>query len=190
MPGHLIDGRQISSDWQAEIAAEVAHIRKFGGRAPGLAVVLVGHRPDSVLYVERKREAAAEVGFDFRLEHLPHSATQAEIVAAVRSLCLDPAVDGVLVQLPLPPHIDEESVMEAFDPRKDVDGFHPINIGRIVMRGRCATSFPRRSLSRSWPKCHVPRLCVCTAPDAPHGLFSGPEPPKQVLKALPTHTLL
>jgi len=138
----VLDGRQIAGDWQDEIASEVAHIKKFGGRAPGLAVVLVGQRPDSVLYVDRKSEAAAAVGFDFKLEQLPYSVTQAELVATVRQLCADASVDGVLVQLPLPKHVDEEAVMEAFDPRKDVDGFHPVNIGRLVMRGRHALHVP------------------------------------------------
>ena len=135
--GGVIDGRALATAWKDEVAAKVAHLRRFGARPPGLAVVLLGNRPDSVLYVQRKEEAAREVGFDFRVERLPEAVTQGEVLATVRRLCRDPAVDGVLVQLPLPPHIDEEAVMEAFDPRKDVDGFHPVNVGRLVMRGRC-----------------------------------------------------
>jgi 5,10-methylene-tetrahydrofolate dehydrogenase/methenyl tetrahydrofolate cyclohydrolase len=132
----MLDGRAMAIDWRAEIRSHVDHIVKYGGRPPGLAVVLVGNRPDSVLYVQRKREAAEEVGFDFRLEHMRANVSQTEVVETVKSLCRDPHVDGVLVQLPLPPRIDETAVMEAFDPRKDVDGFHPVNVGRLVMRGQ------------------------------------------------------
>lgn len=140
--GGVIDGRALATAWKDEVAAKVAHLRRFGARPPGLAVVLLGNRPDSVLYVQRKEEAAREVGFDFRVERLPEAVTQGEVLATVRRLCRDPAVDGVLVQLPLPPHIDEEAVMEAFDPRKDVDGFHPVNVGRLVMRGRSSLHVP------------------------------------------------
>lgn len=99
------------------------------GRAPGLGVVLVGERSDSMLYVARKREACERVGVSCAVTHLSGGTSQAELVRAVGRLCEDPALDGVLLQLPLPSHIHEDAVIEAFDPDKDIDGFHPLNMG-------------------------------------------------------------
>ena len=149
-PAHravILDGRAVASAWQEELAAGVASTRAAAGcRPPGLAVVLVGDRPDSALYVARKREACARVGVHSSLLHLPTGVTQEELRRAVRATCADPSVDGVLVQLPLPPHIDEEDVVESFDPGKDVDGFHPLNVGRTLMRGRAALFVPCTAL--------------------------------------------
>jgi 5,10-methylene-tetrahydrofolate dehydrogenase/methenyl tetrahydrofolate cyclohydrolase len=142
----LLDGRATAAAWQAELAARAAAVRARAGRPPGLGVLWVGGRPDSAVYVERKREACAAVGVAERVVRLPASAALDEVRAAVRALCADPALDGVLVQLPLPPGVDEEAVIEAFDPAKDVDGFHPLNVGRTLMRGRAARFVPCTAL--------------------------------------------
>jgi methylenetetrahydrofolate dehydrogenase (NADP+)/methenyltetrahydrofolate cyclohydrolase len=121
----------VADAWECELANEAAEIRAATGRAPSLAVVLVGDRPDSCLYVSRKAEAAARAGINCAVRRLPAAVTQAGLCAAVASLCADSGVDGVIVQLPLPPHLDAEAVMcsGALDPRKDVDGLHPANLG-------------------------------------------------------------
>jgi 5,10-methylene-tetrahydrofolate dehydrogenase/methenyl tetrahydrofolate cyclohydrolase len=133
----LIDGKQIAADIRQEIAAEVAALKqRTGGRVPGLAVVLVGERKDSQSYVRSKKKACAEVGFDSFGLDLPETATEEEVLAAVAGFNADPRVHGVLVQLPLPKHVDERRVLDAVSVRKDVDGFHPVNIGALAMRGR------------------------------------------------------
>lgn len=125
----VLDGRAVAANWEAELAEQVQAIRDRGGRPPGLGVILVGSRPDSLVYVTRKREACDRVGMHSVVRRLPASVSQMGLRQAVRALCADPSVDGVLVQLPLPPHIDEEDVIEHFEPGKDVDGFHPLNVG-------------------------------------------------------------
>lgn len=142
----ILDGRAVAAAWQDELAGQVADVRARGGRPPGLGVILVGDRPDSLLYVTRKREACDRVGIRSVVSHLPADTSQVGLRRAVRALCADPAIDGVLVQLPLPGHIDEEDVIEHFDPGKDVDGFHPLNVGRTLMRGRCARFVPCTAL--------------------------------------------
>ena len=142
----ILDGRAVSAAWQDELAQQVQDIRSRGGRPPGLGVILVGNRPDSQLYVTRKQEACERVGIRSVLRRLPANTTQVALRRAVRALCADPMVDGVLVQLPLPRHIDEEDVIEHFDPGKDVDGFHPLNVGRTLMRGRSARFVPCTAL--------------------------------------------
>jgi 5,10-methylene-tetrahydrofolate dehydrogenase/methenyl tetrahydrofolate cyclohydrolase len=133
----LIDGKQIAADIRQEIGAEVAQLKaRTGGRVPGLAVVLVGERKDSQSYVRSKKKACAEVGFDSFGVDLPETATEEEVLAAVAGFNADPRVHGVLVQLPLPKHVDERRVLDAVSVRKDVDGFHPSNIGALAMRGR------------------------------------------------------
>lgn len=121
-------------------------MRRRAGRAPGLGVVLVGDRPDSLLYVTRKREACERVGIAERLVRLPGDCTQRQAQEVVRALCADPDVDGMLVQLPLPRQISEEAVMDAFDPGKDIDGFHPLNMGRVLMRDRARGFVPAAAL--------------------------------------------
>ena len=125
----VLDGRAVAADWERELAKTVREIQDRGGRPPGLGVILVGDRPDSQVYVARKQEACERVGMHSVVRRLPASISQVSLRQAVRALCADPSVDGVLVQLPLPPHIDEEDVIEHFDPGKDVDGFHPLNVG-------------------------------------------------------------
>ncbi|KAF8057282.1 FOLD2 [Scenedesmus sp. PABB004] len=132
----LIDGKRIAEDIRKEIAAEVAALAPAAGRAPGLAVVLVGARKDSETYVRSKKKACAEVGFESFGTDLPDDVSQEALLQVVAQYNADPKVDGILVQLPLPGHIDERAVLDAISLDKDVDGFHPTNIGSLAMRGR------------------------------------------------------
>jgi len=142
----ILDGRVIAATWQHELALEVADIKSRGGRPPGLGVILVGDRPDSFLYISRKQEACRQIGMHSVVRHLSSSISQVALRRAVLAMCADPSVDGVLVQLPLPGHIDEEDIIDHFDPGKDVDGFHPLNVGRTLMRGRSARFVPCTAL--------------------------------------------
>ncbi|GBF92595.1 5,10-methylenetetrahydrofolate dehydrogenase [Raphidocelis subcapitata] len=132
----IIDGKQIAEDIRREIAAEVAALKAATGKAPGLAVVLVGARKDSETYVRSKKKACAEVGFESFGTDLPEDASEQEVLDVVARYNADPNVHGILVQLPLPKHIDEQRVLDAISITKDVDGFHPQNIGSLAMRGR------------------------------------------------------
>lgn len=123
----IIDGKAVAAALRAEVAAQVAGL----GFRPGLAVVLVGANPASAVYVRNKDRAAAQAGLDARTIRLPEEVAEAELLAVIAQLNADPAVDGILVQLPLPPGIRPRAVIEAIDPAKDVDGFHPLNIGRL-----------------------------------------------------------
>ncbi|HJS84231.1 MAG TPA: bifunctional methylenetetrahydrofolate dehydrogenase/methenyltetrahydrofolate cyclohydrolase FolD [Acetobacteraceae bacterium] len=124
----LIDGRAVAAALRAEIAAQVAAL----GIRPGLAVVLVGDDPASAVYVRNKDRAAAAVGIAARTLRLPAETAEAALLAEIDRLNADPDVDGILVQLPLPAHIAVRAVIEQIDPTKDVDGFHPLNAGRLV----------------------------------------------------------
>ena len=130
-PYTLLDGKAISAQIKAEIAQEVAALKAAGKRAPHLAAVLVGHDGGSETYVASKIKSCQEVGFASSLIRLDESVTQEELLAKVEELNQNPEVDGFIVQLPLPKHIDEQTIIEAVDYRKDVDGFHPINVGRL-----------------------------------------------------------
>lgn len=127
----LIDGKKTAAEIRGEIASQVRELTAQGKRAPHLAAILVGHDGGSETYVASKIKACAECGFKSSLIRFEDTVSQDELLAAVHSLNEDPEVDGFIVQLPLPRHIDEQAVIEAIDPRKDVDGFHPINIGRM-----------------------------------------------------------
>ncbi len=131
MSAELIDGRAIAADVRREVAAGVEELAA-GGRPPGLGVVLVGEDPASASYVRMKTRACEEVGIHAPDHHLPADAAEEEILDRVDRLNGDPEVDGILVQLPLPDHVDERGVMERIDPAKDVDGFHPGNVGRTL----------------------------------------------------------
>ncbi|MGD9612663.1 MAG: bifunctional methylenetetrahydrofolate dehydrogenase/methenyltetrahydrofolate cyclohydrolase FolD [Kiritimatiellia bacterium] len=133
MVARILDGKSLAADLRAEIAAAVADLRAATGRAPGLAVVLVGDDPASRSYVTAKEKACAAAGIYSREIHLPATAPTADVLAAVRALNADAAIDGILVQLPLPDAASEREVLEAIDPDKDVDGFHPTNVGRMVL---------------------------------------------------------
>jgi methylenetetrahydrofolate dehydrogenase (NADP+) / methenyltetrahydrofolate cyclohydrolase len=132
MPATLLDGKRLAQTMRAEIAAEVAALARGHGILPGLAAVLVGDNPASKVYVRNKRKACEEAGIASWLHELPATATEAELLALVARLNADPAVHGILVQLPLPPQIEEAAVVRAVDPLKDVDTFHPENVGLLA----------------------------------------------------------
>jgi 5,10-methylene-tetrahydrofolate dehydrogenase/methenyl tetrahydrofolate cyclohydrolase len=136
MSAKLIDGKAIAGTIRAEIKADVDRLRQTYNCVPGLATVLVGERPDSQTYVRMKKRACAEVGINSYGHDLPADISQADLLQVVQDLNANPDVDGILVQLPLPDHIDEEAILAAVSLEKDVDGFHPINIGRLSMKRR------------------------------------------------------
>ena len=129
----ILDGREVSRHTRAELAVQASEFTARAGRKPGLAVLIVGDDPASKIYVGQKAKACAAVGFHSRVDNLPEETSQEELLSRIESLNADPAFDGILVQLPLPPHIDEEAVIEAISPAKDVDGFHPSNVGDLLL---------------------------------------------------------
>lgn len=136
MTAEIIDGKAIAEKVRADVAAEVAKMVGAGLQPPGLATVLVGENPASKIYVSMKQKACAELGIQSFGNVLPADATQQEVEDLVKKLNADPKVNGILVQLPLPGGLDEERVLNAISIEKDVDGFHPINIGRLAQKGR------------------------------------------------------
>ena len=127
----LLDGKWLSAQIKAEIKTEVAQIVAQGGKTPHLAAILVGNNGASETYVASKIKSCEEIGFVSTLVRLNDTASEAEVLAEIEKLNQDPSVDGFIVQLPLPAHISENRIMEAVNPAKDVDGFHPINVGRM-----------------------------------------------------------
>ncbi len=148
MSARLLDGKAIAADLRQSVRQDVRERTSVGRSQPGLAVVLVGGDPASEVYVRNKRRACEEVSIRSVAYDLPQNVTQSELVGLIDELNGDPAIHGILVQLPLPEHIDEESIIERIHPNKDVDGFHPYNIGRLALR--------------------MPRLRPCT----PHGIMT------------------
>ncbi len=136
MSAQIIDGNAIAERMQAEIATAVQKMKEEHGVTPGLAAVLVGDNPASRQYVGMKRRRCAKVGIESFGYELPASTTQEELHELILELNADPKVHGILVQLPLPDHINEEAILGALQLEKDVDGFHPVNIGRLAMKGR------------------------------------------------------
>jgi methylenetetrahydrofolate dehydrogenase (NADP+)/methenyltetrahydrofolate cyclohydrolase len=136
MTAKIINGKEIAAEMRGEIAAGVEALLAEGGPRPGLATVLVGDNPASHTYVRAKQKACAEVGIESFGHELPADASQAEVEKLVSDLNADPAVHGILVQLPLPAGLDEEAILKAISIEKDVDGFHPLNIGRLAQKGR------------------------------------------------------
>ncbi|MFZ5595207.1 MAG: bifunctional methylenetetrahydrofolate dehydrogenase/methenyltetrahydrofolate cyclohydrolase FolD [Pseudomonadota bacterium] len=134
MTAHIIDGKTIAASIRQKVKQDVEQRLAQHKRAPGLAVILVGNNPASEVYVASKRKACAEAGILSKSHDLPDSITQAALLALIDELNNDPAIDGILVQLPLPAHIDTETVIERIHPDKDVDGFHPCNVGRLALR--------------------------------------------------------
>ncbi|QIL01649.1 bifunctional methylenetetrahydrofolate dehydrogenase/methenyltetrahydrofolate cyclohydrolase FolD [Sphingomonas sinipercae] len=132
MTARRIDGKAAAAAVRHKVAAAAADFRQRTGRAPGLATVLVGEDPASAVYVRSKTRATAEAGMEGFAHHLPDTLGQAELLDLVASLNADDRVDGILVQLPLPTQIDADTIIAAIDPAKDVDGFHPINAGRLA----------------------------------------------------------
>ncbi len=132
MSAQLIDGKKIAADVRAEVAVGVQEMKERSRVTPGLAVVLVGDDPASAVYVRNKQRAALEVGMDAQDVRLPGDTSQEQLLGHVESLQSSPGFHGILVQLPLPDHIDERAVLDALDPLKDVDGLHPENMGRLA----------------------------------------------------------
>lgn len=130
--GELINGRELADKMQAQIKEEVTELEKKGIK-PGLVVLLVGENPASQTYVKNKDLAAAKIGIRSKIERLPETISEAELLDVIERYNQDPEFHGILVQLPLPKHIDEEKVLLAVDPNKDVDGFHPMNMGHLFI---------------------------------------------------------
>ncbi len=158
MTARIIDGKAIAAQVRSEVREAVAARVQAGLRPPGLAVILVGSDPASQVYVRNKRRACDEVGFVSRSHDLPVDTGEDALLALIDELNADPAIDGILVQLPLPAHIDPERIIERIHPDKDVDGFHPYNVGRLALR--------------------VPRLRPCT----PYGIMRLLEHTGEVFK--------
>ena len=131
MTATLIDGKATAAELRQQVAAVAATFKQRVGRAPGLAVVLVGEHPPSAAYVRSKVKATVEAGLESFEHRIPAGTSEDDLLALVDRLNADPNVDGILVQLPLPKHIDEQAVLTRVDPDKDVDGFHPVNVGRL-----------------------------------------------------------
>ena len=136
MSAKIIDGKAIAAEIRGEIKVVIDQRLSSGKSKPGLATVLVGENPASQVYVRNKHKACAEVGIVSFPNELPADATQEEVESLVRELNQNPAINGILVQLPLPKHLDEEKILASIDLTKDVDGFHPVNIGRLAQKGR------------------------------------------------------
>jgi len=131
MTARLIDGKAAAAEVREQVAKRAASFRGTVGRAPGLAVVLVGEHPPSAAYVRMKIKATLEAGMESFEHRIPAETSQQDLLALIDQLNADDAVDGILVQLPLPNHVDEQAILTRVDPAKDVDGFHPINVGRL-----------------------------------------------------------
>ncbi|MAJ68528.1 MAG: bifunctional methylenetetrahydrofolate dehydrogenase/methenyltetrahydrofolate cyclohydrolase FolD [Alteromonadaceae bacterium TMED7] len=160
MTAHLIDGKLIAKQVRRDVALYVDSLKQAGKREPGLAVVLVGSDPASQVYVSNKRKACDEVGFNSRSYDLPADTSQQQLLDLVDELNEDQTIDGILVQLPLPAGLDAEHILERIHPHKDVDGFHPYNIGRLAQR--------------------IPALRPCT----PKGIMTMIEATKRPVKGL------
>ena len=132
MSAIIIDGKQVAADIRAEVAQKVLELKK-NGKNPCLAVILVGENPASVSYVTGKQKALAEVGMQDRSVHLPENTSEEDLLKLIDQLNNDDTVHGILVQLPLPKHINEDKVIMAISPEKDVDGFHPVNVGNMMI---------------------------------------------------------
>lgn len=134
MTAELIKGKEIAGKIRQEIKAEIQARQLRGIRQPGLAVVLVGDDPASTIYVRHKRHACEEVGVYSLFHHLPSSVSEKALLELIHALNDNPIIDGILIQLPLPQHIDTDNIIDAIHPKKDVDGFHPYNLGRLAAR--------------------------------------------------------
>jgi methylenetetrahydrofolate dehydrogenase (NADP+)/methenyltetrahydrofolate cyclohydrolase len=133
MAAQVIDGNKIAAQIRGELGLEIKALKEKHGVTPGLAVVLVGENPASQQYVKNKNKAAHEIGIYSEQHNLPKDTPEAELLALVAKLNADPKIHGILVQLPLPKHIDEKKVLLLIDPEKDVDGFHPMNLGKMMV---------------------------------------------------------
>ena len=134
MTAQIINGKEVSEQCLQRVREQVQQRQTEGKRAPGLAVILVGENPASAVYVRNKQRACDKVGFQSFSHILPEHTSEAELLALIDTLNAQDDVDGILVQLPLPPHINSQEVLERIHPDKDVDGFHPYNVGRLLQR--------------------------------------------------------
>ncbi|BFU60331.1 MULTISPECIES: bifunctional methylenetetrahydrofolate dehydrogenase/methenyltetrahydrofolate cyclohydrolase FolD [Rodentibacter] len=134
MTAQIISGTALSKQIKSEVSQKIVHYRNEGKRTPGLAVILVGADPASQVYVGSKRRSCEEVGITSQSYDLPETTTEQELLTLIDQLNADETIDGILVQLPLPKQINSEAVIERIDPKKDVDGFHPYNVGRLCQR--------------------------------------------------------
>jgi len=137
MPATILDGKQLAATMRTDIAKQVAELKAQHGTTPGLGVILIGLDPASTSYVTAKEKACEEAGMHSEDVRVPATTTQEEALALVRKMNADPRIHGILVQLPLPKHIDEAAVINAIVPEKDVDGFTPINVGRMMIGETC-----------------------------------------------------
>jgi methylenetetrahydrofolate dehydrogenase (NADP+) / methenyltetrahydrofolate cyclohydrolase len=128
----LLDGKTLANQIQSQLALDIQTLTAQGQRPPGLAVIMVGDNPASAAYVRNKERACQRVGIASYGQHLPTTTTQTEVADLIQQLNADPRVDGILVQLPLPEHLDAVALLNAIDPEKDADGLHPVNLGRLV----------------------------------------------------------
>ncbi len=158
MTARIIDGKRIATEIRQQLKERIRERCETGQPSPGLAVILVGDNPASEVYVRNKRRACREVGIESLAHDLPREVTRQALLQLIDALNADASVHGILVQLPLPPHIDTETVIERIHPDKDVDGFHPYNVGRLALR--------------------LPRLRSCT----PHGIMTLLEYTEQPFK--------
>jgi methylenetetrahydrofolate dehydrogenase (NADP+)/methenyltetrahydrofolate cyclohydrolase len=137
MPAQILDGKSIAQEIREGIKKEVIELREKHGLIPGLVTILVGENPASVSYVTAKQRTAHELGFYSVQENLPENVSEDELLKLIEKYNRDEKIHGILVQLPLPKHINERKVLYAIDPRKDVDGFHPVNVGKLVIGEPC-----------------------------------------------------
>lgn len=134
MTAQLLNGKALAAKLSDTIAEKIASYQQQGKRPPGLAVILVGDDPASEVYVRNKRQACEKVGIQSSYYPLPLTTNESDLIALIQQLNSDPMIDGILLQLPLPPQIDSDKVLETIHPNKDVDGFHPYNLGRLAQR--------------------------------------------------------
>ncbi len=156
MSARIIDGKTIAQTIRSEVAEKVKQRIKIGKHAPGLAVILVGDNPASQIYVASKRKACDEVGFISRSYDLPDTTSEADLLNLIDTLNEDNTIDGILVQLPLPAGIDNVKVLERIHPDKDVDGFHPYNIGRLCQRAPKLRPCTPRGIVTLLERCNIP----------------------------------
>ncbi|MBI6528707.1 bifunctional methylenetetrahydrofolate dehydrogenase/methenyltetrahydrofolate cyclohydrolase FolD [Proteus vulgaris] len=156
MSARIIDGKSIAQTIRSEVAEKVKQRINAGKRAPGLAVILVGDNPASQIYVGSKRRACDEVGFISRSYDLPDTTSEADLLNLIDQLNLDNTIDGILVQLPLPAGIDNVKVLERIRPDKDVDGFHPYNVGRLCQRAPKLRPCTPRGIVTLLERCDIP----------------------------------
>ena len=156
MTAQILDGNALAKSIRSDLKTDIAQWHKDGFRAPGLAVILVGNDPASEVYVKGKRRDCEEVGLHSEAQHLPDSVTQTELEERIAALNEDPKIDGILVQTPLPAHLDEDRIIDAILPHKDVDGFHAYNIGRLALRRPTLRSCTPKGIMRMLTHINAP----------------------------------